>query len=622
MSVIPKQFVQNKVTEASNAAAELTADVNIAIEERAAAEGSTLNVQIGTEKDGFKSITMSTKKGTATEGPSAAIVTENAAGNTTKTEITTNSELTAITGRSSVNGTVIKETTVQANVKGMTAALKDTFSVRKEDIAKNLSTASPIPSKAAAAIDSQVNNSSPAKKVAQRATVVSQKVSREIDNPFGSNNKFGGIGGGFSNIIASIIGVATGTGSFQIPGTEKLAAATSTVLTEKNVSVPTPNLINTNNTTNLTNTVTKSSSTNSSIKTSKKEFVVGENDANWNGVMTRLHLIEGGTWKFPLYSSPDQVEAVMRSCTRKITNLLVYPTNNKVKASFFMNDFHLQERKKKIAKYGAEKINADPKRYVFPCHFLVNQLGAIQGGMPINEEELLAEQQDQPAPYNETEAYNDLQHIFSTSVILRIDYHHIKNPKDWIMDDGIEDVIGTFLKVWPGAEVISIDQLLGRSNTLGFDLQELVLSKFNKASVFSKGEQVKSIPSQGSLADQTPKNVTVVPKPKHDTTPNINKTVKTATAPAPTNFNSSAANIGFINDKNSVLDNIKQKQDGVLGALLKTGSGLLGTDLTKLQKFDQLATNNITKSLTTKVDGLQQNLSFDSIKNKFTGRLK
>ena len=190
------------------------------------------------------------------------------------------------------------------------------------------------------------------------------------------------------------------------------------------------------------------------------------------------------------------------------------------------------------------------------------------------------------------------------------------------MDDGIEDVIGTFLKVWPGAEVISIDQLLGRSNTLGFDLQELVLSKFNKASVFSKGEQVTSIPSQGSLADQTPKNVTVVPKPKHDTTPNINKTVKTATAPAPTNFNSSAANIGFINDKNSVLDNIKQKQDGVLGALLKTGSGLLGTDLTKLQKFDQLATNNITKSLTTKVDGLQQNLSFDSIKNKFTGRLK
>ena len=98
--------------------------------------------------------------------------------------------------------------------------------------------------------------------------------------------------------------------------------------------------------------------------------------------------------------------------------------------------------------------------------------------------------------------------------------------------------------------------------------------------------------------------------------------MKTATAPAPTNFNSSAANIGFINDKNSVLDNIKQKQDGVLGALLKTGSGLLGTDLTKLQKFDQLATNNITKSLTTKVDGLQQNLSFDSIKNKFTGRLK
>ena len=113
-----------------------------------------------------------------------------------------------------------------------------------------------------------------------------------------------------------------------------------------------------------------------------------------------------------------------------------------------------------------------------------------------------------------------------------------------------------------------------------------------------------------------------MPKAKHVTTPNINKTVKTATAPAPPNFNLPATNIGFIDEKNSMLDNIKQKQDGVLGAVLKTGSGLLGGDLTKLQKFDQLATSDITKSLTTKLDGLTQNLSFDSIKNKFTGRLK
>ena len=107
MSFMPKQSIQNGIKKISIASKEFAEKVEISVDNRIASETSVLSAKVGTEKDGFQSITMSVDKGSATEGPVVTFMTEDVNGATTKQTVDFQAILEGLTGKGTVDGAVL-----------------------------------------------------------------------------------------------------------------------------------------------------------------------------------------------------------------------------------------------------------------------------------------------------------------------------------------------------------------------------------------------------------------------------------------------------------------------------------------------------------------------------------
>lgn len=590
--VVPKQAADNALSKKSNATKELDKEVQVSINQTVASEGSVLNVTVGNEKDGFTSLTASTTKGTANEGPAIAIMGANIKqGNVTKT-VSASAKLSSVTGGSKGVTAVLNETIVQASPKGLSKALTTTVGLSSTQVQAAISESSPIPSLAAAAIKVEVEEGGPAKKAAVTVQAASVKVSVENGQSFGSVNPFGPIGSSFGNVLGQVVANATGIGSYKNPLIDLAVSTASTVIDRVGDVVKTPNLINGNGTTNLAISLTKSKLENPLVKRLPNTVKPGErtNGSNgrpaYNGLLTKLAgynpgrvaddpiltrelSAEGvrngvseqlGGYLIPYFNNPAELEAEYKAVERPITTLIIRHNRKAAKRRYDAEEAHIAYRKFLVKKFGESTLANSPFDYLFPGHIFITDYGAMKLMTPFE--------------YELPKAPGKKEYI-PNSITVWID--GCNDPSNKINSEQLEVLfyaIKVFLKVFPGGEVLGFNDVADDKekyrNVPYFDVREMMKKTFRKPSVTEENKPAV-VPPPADLADATPKNV-VIPKKAPNARPNIssiavtqNKIANPQISITPQNYSASQLDaLGFI----------KQRKDAVNIADLSTGSGL------------------------------------------------
>ena len=208
-------MLENKVKEKSLAAEEFAETQANLVQQRIATEGSTISLKVGDEASGFKSLTAKVGKDPVTDGPVMSVMTNNIPGVDISKNLTSTSDVTAITGKAASSG-VLDEVVVQANPKAMNSALTEVAGVAKNKVADIVSAASPIKDKIKDAITIEQTGGF-SKEAGNKAKDASRKVGIELGNPFGSVNPFGSIMSGIGNSLPNLVSLAFGQGGFKLP---------------------------------------------------------------------------------------------------------------------------------------------------------------------------------------------------------------------------------------------------------------------------------------------------------------------------------------------------------------------------------------------------------------------
>lgn len=576
--VVPKQAADNALTKKSVAVSELDNQVKESITQTVASEGSVLNTSVGNEKDGFTSLTASTTKGSANEGPAVAVMGGNIKeGNVTK-NVSSTSKLSSVTGGSKGKSAVLNETVVQASPKGISKALTTTVGLNSTQVQNAISESSPIPSQAKAAVKSEVESGGPAKTAAVNVVKASAKVSKENGNSFGSVNPFGPIGSAFGNILGQIVAEAFGAGSYKNPISELKVSGATSVIDRAGNYIPTPNIVNFDGTTNLTKALTKSKLENPRIKTLPNTVRPGQRSTGYNGIITKLKgynygeyglgdeqralaagVSEGGSYLIPILNNPQELSAEFTAIERDITTLIIRHTVIGVKTRYEAEDVHVGWRKASVKAFGAAAVNNSPFDYVFPAHLFVDEVASLKIITPF--------QYELPINNGEKEYVPNSIYIFlegSAQPINRINPEQLKV---------LEAVVKTFLKVFPGGEVLGLNDVSDKEryrNVPYFDVREYTKSKLRKPSVTQSNEKAV-VPPPADLADAKPQGV-VLPKKSPNARPNLSAIAVTQNkiANPPTNIN-----VGnYSSSQLQALQTIKDRKNAVKIADLSTGSGL------------------------------------------------
>ena len=588
VGVVPKQAADNALNKKSDATEQLNKEVQISINQTVASEGSVLNVTVGNEKDGFTSLTASTTKGTANEGPAIAIMGANIKqGNVTKT-VSASAKLSSVTGGSKGVTAVLNETIVQASPKGLSKALTTTVGLSSTQVQAAISESSPIPSLAAAAIKVEVEEGGPAKKAAVTVQAASVKVSKENGNSFGFVNPFGSIGSSFGNVLGQVVADATGAGRYKNPLQNLAVSKASTVIDRVGDVVKTPNLINGNGTTNLAISLTKSKLENPLVKRLPNTVKPGERTKGFNGLLTKLGDPTGGRYdeidptlardlraegrkkgtfevlggyRIPFVNNPSELEAELKVVERPITTLIVRHNRGAAKRRWQAEEAHIGYRKFLVKKFGESALTNSPFDYLFPGHLHINEFAALKIITPLEYELPKAPGKKEYVP-NSITVWVDGG---GQPGIAKINNEQMAS---------LQLVIKTFLKVFPGGEVLGFNDVADDKekyrNVPFFDVREILKKKFRKPSVTEENKPAV-VPPPADLADARPKNI-VLPKKSPNARPNIssiavtqNKIANPSVSITPQNYSASQLNaLGFI----------KERKDAVNIADLSTGSGL------------------------------------------------
>jgi len=612
---VNKQLIQNKVKEISLAAEEFAEAQKALIEQRISTEGSTISLKVGDEASGFKSITAKVGKDPVTDGPVMSVMTNNIPGVDISKNLTSTSDVTAITGKVASSG-VLDEVVIQANPKAMNSALTEVAGVAKNKVADIVSAASPIKDKIKDAINIEQTGGF-SKEAGNKAKDASRKVSIELGNPFGSDNQFGSIMSGMSNSLPNLVSLAFGQGGFKSPTVDTNFVPTGTqLLNNRNIKVTPPPIVSSNGISNLSNALTKSAGGNPDWKKKIEDdvFKIGQDDAKWQGWNSR-GIRRGGSYYFRPMATYDHIEAELRHAAknREITTLILGWTGFGNNMDLYGVDFiHEQVKKKDVEKYGADVVNASPFDYGFNVHAYLHQSGLTVKCVPMSRRVF-------------SKKNPKLQPLFDNCIAVMINaganvpQKEVRKgdttqlsadtitPRQW---EVIDEFIRAFIKVFPGGEIIGQRDFNSEKIGPGFDVRAYVARKFTKDSTFTE-EKIESIPSASELADREPATI-VQPQVSHNKIPNINATVKSATA---SKVDLTAVASTFQADNRSVTDLIRQKTQDAESILNTTGSGITNASTANL---DTLADNKLTQNLTNKFEAVKQGLKFDKIKQAFT----
>ena len=593
-TAIPKQSIDSKLQEISNAVNKALEDVQISIEQRASAEGSTLAVSIGNEKDGFTSLTATTKKGTSAEGPSIAIMGANIKqGNVIKT-VSASAKLSSVTGGTKGITAVLNETVVQASPKGLSKALTNTVGLNTSQVQIAISDASPIPSIAQASLKTELEEGGIAAKAGVNAQTAAAEVSNEIKNPFGSNNLFGGVGSSFGNILGQItaLSVNAPTG-YQNPQTELKSSLSTTVLNRSNIEVPTPTIVNSNGTTNLQKSVVKSKLENTNINENENVRIAGA-DRNWQGINSST-----SRDVMPILYSDEEQRAEISQIDREIRQVII-GSLPPMDDNYVLSVIHDTHRKNMISKYTAEVVNANPNDYALPAHIWINFTGIVQMYRPFNEEVKL---QHGSVPARDGAFYI---------------YVGTAGSGGNMSTDGrdlqaLTKFLNNFLVYYPGVEILGVDDVnpdTKRRPHPYFDVRDFVNASLRKPSTFDKNEIVE-VPPASDLAVRRPVNI-VIPKRNPNALPDVSKVVTEMNAAA-----RSLSSTEYLKNETDALERIKQKKDNIINADLTSGNGLGGILSSKISSLSETSTSLLKSSQSFKLDQLKLGKVFDSVKGIF-----
>ena len=637
--VVPKQAVASKVKEKSKATNELDEKVQTSIQQRVATEGSVVATKVGTEKDGFTSLTETTTKGNSAEGPAVASIGANIKQGNVNKQVSSTAKLQSVTGGTKRATGVLDETIVQANVKGMRQGLIK-VGVPKAKVTQALSESSPIPSVVTAAITVE-NQGGIVSQAKENVSKASGQISAELKNPFGSLNPFGSVGSSFGNIFATIVGLALNGPKYQSPLSPTSLLTSADILNRQNIKVPTPNIVNSNGTTNLKRVVHKSklqapdtdykSEQNRYVKAVdkpsgksdnmklRKSWKPGEATIEYNGALTRLKgdyplqiagrvQNDGGDYIFPYFNSKEMVNAELRTIERPITQLIIMHLPGDFFKGFrpMMEEYHQRWRASRLKKFGDTKVNAEPLTYGFPTHIFSNSLGALNIVHPL---ELEVPRKNGTVPVGN----------FANSIRFFLDGSGADGNKvtpnqmttlGWFIDE--------FIDVFPGAEILGVNEVSDEekfSRVPFFDVRDFVNSRNRKPSVLpdTPGETV-TVPPPEELSDQTPKNV-VVPKKN----PNVRPTAASVADDVNSKLTSrSVSEANYSKAQDDLLKDLKRKKDTILDADKLTGDGLAGAAKDKISSLSSNADSLLKGSIGLKLDNLKNNKVFDTVKGIFS----
>lgn len=620
--VVPKQAIDNALSKRSNAVKQLDDQVKVSINHRVAAEGSTLNVKVGTEKDGFTSLTAATTKGNANEGPAIAVMGSNIKqGNVTKT-VSATAKLNSVTGGTKGQSAVLNETVVQASPKGITKALKTVVKLNDKQVEASITESSPIPSQAKSAVQVELQGGV-AKKAGQNAAASSVKVSAEIQKPFGSINPFGSIGSTFGNIMAQIVSTATVGGSYSDPLKSIKAAGTSTVKDYAGQTISTPNISNANGTTNLTGAITRSKLENGTVKRLSDTIKPGQRTQGWTGINTKLKgynygkwgedhpdfkglkereavagVAEGGNYLIPMLYGKADLTAELKLMEREFTTVVVRHHVMPLSRKYEAEDIHVMYREVLNKGFGAKKVASNPKAHIFPAHLFINSFGNVKIITPFESEIPLVMGED---PVGDNIIPGAI-HVFIEGSAHpdsgnKISQHQLKILKI---------VCKYIVEAFPGVEVLGLKDLSDIDkyrNIPYFNVRDFMQSSFDKASVTEENEKAV-VPPAKDLVDAKPKNVVLPPKPHTvNARPSTNKiaTIQNkAAAKAPT-----ITPAQYQANQIRALDLLKSKKDAIAAIDTATGSGLTTQiGIAKLSAGTSLSSN---------IPGISQSLVSQSI---------
>tara|TARA_A100001035_G_scaffold253608_1_gene226887 strand:- start:19422 stop:21440 length:2019 start_codon:yes stop_codon:yes gene_type:complete len=588
MSFIPKQALDNALAKGSVAVKELNEKVDISITERIAAEGSTINVTVGNEKDGFTSLTAATTKGNANEGPAIAIMGANIKqGSITKT-VAASAKLSSVTGGTKGQSAVLNETIVQASPKGITKAFKSIVQLNDRQIEAAIAESSPIPSQAKNAVKTELSGGVAAKAGAE-VEKKSIQVSVEVGKPFGSINPFGSVGSSFGNIMAQVTSQnSSAVGKFTDPLKAIKSAGTDFVKDLTGATIPTPNLMNGNGTTNLALSVAKSKLENLNVKRLPDTIKPGQRTNGYKGIATKLKgynygkygkdhpafeglaeresklgIAEGGNYLIPMTYGRDDLKAEILAMEREFTNIIIRHHVKELPRKYEAEDIHIAFRKKLVKQFGEAAVTADPKTFVFPAHLFVNRLGNIKIMTPFNQE-IPKEFGKEPVGDN---VFPGSLHMFiegSGGGRNKISQQQLKT---------VQKLCKIVVTDFPGIEILGLKDVhdhVKYSNVPYFNVRDFMASSFDKPSVTEENERAV-VPPAKDLVDAKPKNIVLPPKPHTvNARPSISRIAGLKNREAAPQLTSQQ----YQNNQKLALDLLKSKKSSIAALDLATGSGL------------------------------------------------
>ena len=596
--LVPKELIANKVKEKSQATSEFSNEAQKAVNRRAALEGTKSNDVGKTSDTGFTTVSTTTGYDEIKDLPVAAVMTNDIPTQDIQKKGSDTSTISDLTGGSNTNG-ILDEVVIQANPKGMDVALREVVGVPDNKVSNIVKKASPIEDEIKQAVDVQQSGGIEQDTGAKAATA-SKKVSKEIGDPFGFLNEFGGIGNGVSNIVPALVSQAFGKEGVSDIETDTEFVNKGIKLTNENGGKETPPpIVKSGGTSNVSNVVTNPTG---EPPNDRITYVVGLDDGKWAGANSRGTAV-GGTFDFKSLQTYDHIEAEMKFAydQREITSLIIDWSNlPNGYDNYNVDRIHEDVKRKHNERYGSDAVNADPLRYGLQTNFYIHQSGTVKKVVPAKE---AVKSLKYPKERND---------IYANCLFVMINSSPDSPPtaKLW---ESLNEVIRAFIDIFPGGEILGTKDLapLNSTDGPGFDVRGYVARKFGKDTTFTD-TIVTSIPSASELADREPETI-VTPMTNQNKKPKIKDTVKTATA-KPVNFDQIAE--AYHNNNAVVIDAQRQKAQEVRQSVAADGSGKSSS---KVKVLDDAIENSLTSNLHHKSEALKNGLRFDQTSKTFKG---
>ena len=597
--LVPKELVANKIKEKSQATSEFSTEAQKAINRRAALEGTKSNDVGKTSNTGFTTVSTTTGHESVKDVPVAAVMTNDIPTQDIQKKGSDTSTISDLTGGSNTNGT-LDEVIIQANPKGMDVALREVVGVPDNKVSNIVKDASPIEDEIKQAVDVLQQSGGIEQDTGTKAAAASKKVSREIGDPFGFLNEFGGIGSGVSNIVPALVSQAFGKEGVSDIETDTNFVNKGIKLTNENggKEVPPP-IVKSGGTSNVSNVITNPTG---EPPNDRITYTVGLNDGDWAGANSRGTAV-GGTFDFKSLQTYDHIEAEMKFAydQREITSLIIdWSRLPNGYDNYNVDTIHEDVKRKHNERYGSEVVNADPLSYGLQTNFYVHQSGVVKKVVPAKES---VKSLKYPKERND---------IYANCLFVMINSSPDSPPtaKLW---ESLNEIIKAFISIFPGGEILGTKDLapLNSTDGPGFDVRGYVARKFGKDTTFID-TTVTSIPSASELADREPESI-VTPMSSQNKKPNINDTVKTATART-VNFDEIAKS--YQENNLAVIDAQRQKAEESRKSVAADGSGKSSD---KVKVLDDTIENSLTSNLFHKTEALKNGLRFDKSSKTFKG---